>query len=323
MIAFASAVELTKARRSRIREIADASVASLRRETYRIISSLAKLPISTLRDSALLHDHLAKQFAGSGVKSRSNSWQELYSRVFAAGAAAGVDALRGRAVRKDIATVMTFDLTNPQAILSIRTSVRMLITRITQEQTEIVREVLVAGQQGAATVREQAQSIRSVVGLSDPQTRALANYRRALETGNYRATLNNALRDKRYDARTLRALAEGSRLSRDQIDQMVSRYAERLRKHRSDVIARTETLRAANAGQLEAWRQAMEQNLLPDSMRMRVIVARDERNCPNCPRIPGMNPAAGVPIGEMFVTPWGRQSGPPFHVMCRCTVGLN
>jgi hypothetical protein len=142
----------------------------------------------------------------------------------------------------------------------------------------------------------------------------------ALESGQYRQTLNNVLRDKRYDASTLRALRNKEALSRAQIDKMVARYAERQLKHRAEMIARTETIRAANAGQVESWMQAQEQGLT-GTMRERWLVASDERLCPNCQEIPGMNPD-GVVIGGMFQTPYGPIMHPPAHPMCRCSLGI-
>jgi len=310
------------ARKTKIREIADKATASLRRETYRCLLSLRKLSAADLESDTAIHAQLLKYFLGAGLDT-TRSWKELYTRCFRAGANQGLEALRGRAVRKDISTSMTFDAVNPNVVAAIQQNMLSLITSITADTRNAIRFAVTTGAQGQLTVAQQAVAIRPVLGLTAPQARALANYRANLETGNYRQTLQNALRDKRYDARTLRALKEGMRLTRAQIDTMVARYGERLLKHRSEVVARTETLRAANAGQVETWRQAQAQGLLPDSMRMRWLVATDERVCQNCPRIPGMNPADGVPVGQSFQTPYGMVSSPPAHVLCRCAIGLS
>jgi hypothetical protein len=284
--------------------------------------SLRKLSAADLESDAAIQAQLEKYFLGAGLET-TRSWKEIYTRVFRAGANQGLEALRGRAVRKDISTSMTFDAVNPQVVLSIQQNMLSLITSITTDTRNAIRAAVTSGAQGQLTVAQQAAAIRPVLGLTGPQARALANYRANLETGKYRQTLQNALRDKRYDARTLRALKEGTLLTHAQVDTMVARYGERLLKHRAEVIARTESLRSANSGQLETWRQAQEQGLLPDSMRMKWLVATDERVCKNCPRIPGMNPSDGVPVGQSFQTPYGMVAAPPAHVLCRCAIGLS
>jgi SPP1 gp7 family putative phage head morphogenesis protein len=87
---------------------------------------------------------------------------------------------------------------------------------------------------------------------------------------------------------------------------------------RADTIARTETIRASNQGQQEAWDQAVDAGLLTGSEQQEWIVTPDDRLCPVC------EPLDGVTVGldESFSVDGDEIDGPPAHPNCRCTVGL-
>ncbi len=102
---------------------------------------------------------------------------------------------------------------------------------------------------------------------------------------------------------------------------MVQRYRERYLKHRSEMIARTETLRAANLGSYEAWRQASEEQELftGEQIRRDWLTAKDDRVRLGHRSIPGMN-KGGVGMNQPFQTPTGPVMIPPHEPNCRCTV---
>jgi hypothetical protein len=83
---------------------------------------------------------------------------------------------------------------------------------------------------------------------------------------------------------------------------------------RAELIARTESMRAANEGQREAWDQAVEAGLLPDDARKVWIAAGDP--CPECEVLDGEE----VDLGEDY--PGDGGDGPPLHPNCRCTEGV-
>ena len=87
---------------------------------------------------------------------------------------------------------------------------------------------------------------------------------------------------------------------------------------RAERIARTETMYASNEGQSLLWDQAVEEGLLTGKERQVWITTPDDRLCPIC------EPMEGVEIaldGEFDVDGEGID-GPPAHPNCRCTVGL-
>lgn len=89
-------------------------------------------------------------------------------------------------------------------------------------------------------------------------------------------------------------------------------------RKRALMIARTETMAAANAGQRLLWEQAVEDGLLTGDEEQRWVTADDEKTCPVC----GALDDERVPLGETFETGDDELDGPPAHPNCRCTVVL-
>ena len=92
---------------------------------------------------------------------------------------------------------------------------------------------------------QQAGYVRSLRSeLADPAR--MANY------------FNRTRRDKRFDGIARRAMENGRPVAQVDIDRMAGRYSDRLLATRAETIARTETLRALNAGRNEAIDQLIE-----------------------------------------------------------------
>jgi SPP1 gp7 family putative phage head morphogenesis protein len=87
---------------------------------------------------------------------------------------------------------------------------------------------------------------------------------------------------------------------------------------RAELIARTETMRAANQGQLEAWDQAEEQGLLTGDEKKEWITTPDDRLCPICEPLDGIQ----VDRDGTFDVDGEQLDGPPAHPRCRCTTAL-
>lgn len=88
--------------------------------------------------------------------------------------------------------------------------------------------------------------------------------------------------------------------------------------NRADLIARTETMTAANAGQQELWDQAVDDGLLTGNEEQEWIVTPDDRLCPICSAMEGVN----VPLGDLFDVDGDQIEAPPAHPRCRCVVAL-
>lgn len=151
---------------------------------------------------------------------------------------------------------VTFEVTNERAVSYLRRSRFDLIRGFTQTQIETTRAVLLDGQAQGLNPRVQARALRDAIGLTDYQYQIVANYRRALETGDVGDALARELRDRRGDRRIARMREQP--LTQKEIDARVDAYRRRWIAFRAETIARTEALRAVHAGADESWLQAVE-----------------------------------------------------------------
>jgi len=186
----------------------------------------------------------------------------------------------------------------------------------------VIRRGVMAG----VNPRDTAREVRDTLGLTQRQELAVMNYRRQLEQ-DPGGSLRRALRDKRSDRLIMRLAREGTGLDKAQIDKLVQRYRERYVKHRSEVIARTESIRALNLSEYALWDEQVRQGLVDAGDLKRFwVYTRDERTREAHREIPSMN-REGVGLTERFKTPLGplRYPGDPAGVaanvvQCRCTV---
>jgi SPP1 gp7 family putative phage head morphogenesis protein len=123
-------------------------------------------------------------------------------------------------------------------------------------------------------------------------------------------TTRNDIRDLMEDA------FEGEFDTGDLADQLEELLGDATR---AETIARTETMRASNQGQLEAWEQAKQAGLLVGNEQVEWITTPDDRLCPICEPLDGQTTA----LGSTFEVDGDRISTPPAHPRCRCTTGLS
>lgn len=166
-----------------------------------------------------------------------------------------VDAARStaRAVTALSAQQISFGLTNPQTVDFLRQYEMGLIRAMSADALASVRSSIQDGVAAGRNPIDVARDVRQFIGLTESQTRAVQNYRRALENGS-RDALQRALRDKRFDA-SVRQAIEGKALTPEKIDRLVERYSQRYLRHRSETIARTESIRSLGAGNHQLWNQ--------------------------------------------------------------------
>lgn len=187
-----------------------------------------------------------------------------------------------------------FNRVNERAVLYAEEQAARLLVDVSESTIQGVRSVVEASLRDGRGPDATARDIQRMVGLTDRQANAVARYAEALRESGTRETHVLELLDKR---------------------------AERLREQRAETIMRTETMDAANAGQQSMWEESERQGWIPDTMRRYWLVARDDRLCPQCAPVPGMNPD-GVGLHEQFRTPAGNVARPPLHPNCRCVATL-
>lgn len=209
-----------------------------------------------------------------------------------------------------------------------------MIQGITDDTLPMVRSVvqdgLARGRGGAAVARDITGKLNMAtgrreggfIGLTQQQTDAAIRARAELADLDARY-FTRKLRDKRFDARVRKAIADGTPLSQTDIDQITGRYRDKMAKYRGEVIARTEAASALAQGQKEGFQQAL------DSGRVAGVTKRWQHNSANQNErqdhvFMGSQPA--IPIDRKFTLPDGTQmdgphdpSGGPVHnIGCRC-----
>lgn len=245
-------------------------------------------------------------------------------------------------------TTFAFDKLNPQLVQWVKSYAHNLIREIDKQTRESVRAALLDGMHKGQNPVATARDVRQAIGLTTKQAKAVANFRAQLETFHLRTSAKGwnlggkidrvngrqvfrpdadgtpldgiderRLRDFRFDGTLRRAMETGKPLTPAQIDKMVEAYRRKFLRFRAETIARTEALRATNQGVQEAWRQAILDGKADAGLvRRQWVVAKDERLCPTCSPVPGMNPERGVLMDEPFKTPDGPVMLPPVHPNC-------
>lgn len=222
-------------------------------------------------------------------------------------------------------TLVHFEPGHRAVIERARRNTYEQVVGLTQESRETVRQVIVEGVTLGQAPRETARRLRDSIGLAPQQERALANYRRALEGGDWSRALGYELSSGQSDRTVRRAQSTKTQLTPAQIEQAAERYRVNAVNYRAETIARTESLRAAHEGARDAMRQAVERGDVEAGQLStmwhagpRTANARDQHQVMD---------EKSVRVGADFVLPDGtRMSGPgdprggaEHTANCRCT----
>lgn len=172
-------------------------------------------------------------------------------------------------------TVLTFrfDGRNPAAERWLKDHSSDLITRITTDQRNAVREALRAGMQRGANPRSTALDIvgrvnratgrRSggVIGLTRQQAEYTFTARSELLSGDPKEMANyltRARRDKRFDRTVKAAIRDGTKVPADVARKATTAYRNRLLQLRGETIGRYEAMTALQKGKNDAIEQAID-----------------------------------------------------------------
>lgn len=261
-----------------------------------------------------IQNKLAGALQGKGLDAGVLSVQGALQATFAAGANVALLQLP-----KTISVDLSFNLMNPKSVEFLNKYTFDLIQQVSQDTKDAVQEVVTRAFQEGGHPFQQAREIKQFIGLTQSQEQAVTNYRNALMNGgtsDLKDALSRALRDGRYDKTLLRAIQNQQGVPQDKIDAMVQRYRERFIQYRARNIARTESIRAANHGQIALWKQAVDQDLLAEDVERVWIISGDADTCDECEELDGET--AG--LDEEFAP--GIYMPPDPHPSCRCTTGL-
>lgn len=187
---------------------------------------------------------------------------------------------------------LRFDIRRDAAAQWIRDSSLGLLTAVTEDQREIIRELLFSSVQDGRRPRTMALDLvgrvnaltgrreGGVLGLSLPYARAVERARRELTSGtdDLGAYLRRTRRDRRFDALVEGAIERGERLSRSDVDKIVGRYSERLLESRGQLVAQNEIAEAMRAAEREVVEQLIErEGIAPGRVYKIWKSRRDER----------------------------------------------
>ena len=175
-----------------------------------------------------------------------------------------------------------------------------------------------------------ARGIRDMIGLTDSQAGWAINLRWKLENDpkgllSEFAADGYKLRDKRLDGIVRRAVKAEKPIAAADIEKIVTTYQNRAIRWRSENIARTETLRAVQAGNFEAYQQAVESGkIAAQNIRKVWNSAHDNRVRDTHKALDGES----VGLNEAFVSPSGARLRYPLDdtaplaevVNCRCNL---
>lgn len=195
---------------------------------------------------------------------------------------------------KEIAatTGFAFQLENPFVQDYITAHANELVVQISNRTRQALKVITRRAFSEGLTVKEQADLIFNTVGLYDRLANAYFNYRaRLIDEGVQGAELERKLK-KKYDE---------------------------LLTYRANMIARTETITASNAGQRLVYDQAVRENLAHGKTLMkRWIVTPDDFLCPHCR---ALGRQGWIPYDEDWTSSrYGTVKNPTLHPHCRCAV---
>lgn len=304
--------DLLDLQEARIANIFRTAVASLKDEID--LDELADLiQQGRINDALDKLKHVAEQLGSASTVAFLTSGQSTADFLLAAGV--------GRVV---------FDHVNIEAVAQMQANRLELVREFTDEQRKATSLALISGVESGINPREQARNFRDSIGLTERQWQAVANYRSALERiGSDPSAqidaLGRALRDKRGDASILAAVRDNRPLSAERIGWLHQRYIERYIKHRSEVIGRTEAMRAVNQGNEEAYRQAIAAGTIDAADLERTWITRlDGRERYTHLLLNGQKRKWGEPwktVHGIIKFPGDPEAPASETIQCRCALG--
>lgn len=233
--------------------------------------------------------------------------------------------------------VFRFNVRDPRAETWLRNKSASLVTSITEEMRQSVRTAMDGGMlsgRGPKNValdivgrydRVEGRRVGGIIGLTTQQEGWVASTRRQLETLDA-GYFTKDLRDRRFDPIVRKAIDNGRRLSREDIDKIVGRYADRTLRYRGETIARVESMEALAASDYESTRQVVAMGAArPKDVTREWDTAGDEKvrhsHAEMDGQVVGLEEAFVSPVsGARMMYPHDGSLGAPANeiIGCRC-----
>lgn len=170
-----------------------------------------------------------------------------------------------------------FNIRNPSVERELSEFSSRFVKEISDEMRKSIQETLTDGAMRGVNPRETAinivgrydpsthKRIGGTIGLASNQVKWVNSARRYLQNLDERY-FSLGLRDKRFDSIVRKAIAEGKKLNKEKISQLITAYESKALKYRADAIARTETIQAINRAERAALAQNIEEGLISADM---------------------------------------------------------
>ena len=232
---------------------------------------------------------------------------------------------RSRAVRRALQPVpiptgeliFTFDATNPEVITWAEVNAATQIRLVNAATKAGVRQLVLDMFNEGIAPDVAARQIRELVPLHRSQRAALRRLERELRNPeNFgRRITRFAPRPGVRETAGFRVRIPKKGLSEAALQRRLAQYKQMQLNWRARNIARTESIRAANEGQRQMWKQARARGEIGMDALREWSAAGDGRVCPICIELDGET----ATLDGDFP---GGIDAPPAHQMCRCSTSL-
>lgn len=270
------------------------------------------------------------------------AFNEVADRIREAHADGGKAATETMPSRRPDGTalVVRFDGRNPEAERWLNSHSSDLITRLTEEQRQLVRVRLAESMRQGVNPRQAALEIvgrinrasgkreGGVLGLSAPQEGYVRSAREQLASGDpaqLRAYLTRTRRDKRFDRSVAKAIREEKPVDPAIAAKAVTAYERRLLKLRGETIGRVEAMTSLQRAKFEAYRQAVASGKVAENTVTKVWRSASDLRVRHTHRglngdSVGLNGVFRTPSGALlrFPTDTSLGAGADEIVNCRC-----
>jgi len=201
---------------------------------------------------------------------------------------------------------MSFNEVNPRAVTFALTRSSTLVSQITPDTLKGLQHIISQSLLDGVPPRRQVNMIKQWVGLRLDQVKTVENFSAKLLAAKPGSIVNAG--------RSFSVKIPRKGITTDFLHAQQDKYAEKLLRQRSLLIARTETARSAQAGQVELWQQGIENGLLPDTIMRLWLVTDDERLREAHAEMEGAIAKINEPFSPIPEPGWDYQ--------CRCGQGL-
>lgn len=296
-----------------------------------------------IADSAAINEMIAaiesndpeRLFKATGFSSAAlNPILDTIEKIYLDGAETTASTFPKRIRTPTGMLMFRFDMRNPRVEEDLRQTSSALITRLTDEARDNVREILQQGMIAGKNPRRTALDIvgridpvtkkrmGGVIGLTNNQTRWVENTDRYLRSLDPKY-LNLKLRDKRFDSIVKKAITSGKELSDTDVERIVTAFKNRALRFRAETIARTETIQSLNRGEYMAAMEVIREGGLSNEAIRKYWDDIGDGRTRHSHRVMGekYSKDKGIPVDQPFEFPNGMKMMYPGDSSLGATVG--